>query len=386
MAKKPVLHSYSDRHSFERLLLLITTFICNPGIGCSSSEQESGSHHQALQQVKKGLQQTANELNIDLPDYSVSTLRKDLETLRRYGILNRRMYRWGYYLGTGAMTQSELQLMLQALHSQAQYQGDSQIRNVYKTLERRLRGLDLELDGELFYPVRTYLNRTIVHTDPEEMMQQGQYRHTLFHQLEVVEQAIATGQSLEVYRCRNPYGTLSIGHLQIYPLQLIYADIAWYLLYEHVHNKHLEIERIDRLSDQVHVLDEVGRGLAAQQASLQIAHKLLVDGWGLYLGQPEEQQQERLGQVEPMKVVVRFFPPIMTFILEGERRHPRQKLRKGASRGNAYVDYTVELPARSLGEFSRWICRFLPHAKVLTPPELVAQHREVARQLIKLYD
>jgi len=42
------------------------------------------------------------------------TLRKDLETLRRYGILDRQMYRWGYYLGTGALRRDELQVAFNA--------------------------------------------------------------------------------------------------------------------------------------------------------------------------------------------------------------------------------------------------------------------------------
>jgi len=32
--------------------------------------------------------------------------------LRRYGILDRQMYRWGYYLGTGALRRDELQVAL----------------------------------------------------------------------------------------------------------------------------------------------------------------------------------------------------------------------------------------------------------------------------------
>ncbi len=369
-------------------MLLIATFIHRPGIGCSPSERNSAGHHQALQHVKAGLQQVANELNIDLPDYSLPTLRKDLETLRRYGILHSRMYRWGYYLGTGAMTQSELQLMLQVLQSQAQYQGDSQARCVYETLERRLRGFDLELDGELFYPVRSQLNRVIVHTDPEEMMARGEYRHTLFHQLPLLETAILKGQAIRLYQSRNPFGTATVGDITVYPLQLIYADVAWYLLFETYRDNHLVIERIDRFTDVLEVVDVQGRELALQQERLAIAHHLLMNGWGLYLGSFAEQQAEINNTIALEQTKVRFFPEVLTFILEGDRRHPTQRLKLGpkdATGKVAYLDYSLQLPPRSLGEFGRWVNSFMHHAVVLSPSSLVEKQRSAIQQLVRRY-
>jgi len=69
------------------------------------------------------------------------TLRKDLETLRRYGILDRQMYRWGYYLGTGALRRDELQVAFNALASQISRRPTSQTNS--PRLTKRLRGLDV---------------------------------------------------------------------------------------------------------------------------------------------------------------------------------------------------------------------------------------------------
>ena len=379
------LNSYANTQAFERLMVLIATLVQHPGVGGRNPGEEKPGDHDAAEAILSKMEQTAQSLHITLPAYSVHTIRKDLRTLRRYGILDDRMYRWGYYLGTGALTHNELQAALQALATQAHHQGDPTIRRLYKNLERRLRGLNLELDGQLFYPVRTHLSRTIVYTDPEEMMNQGHYRHTLFHELEAVERAISSGQPLELLRHSDPHGSIGTGYLEVYPLQLVYSDVAWYLLYEHIHNQHFEIARVDRLSEKIKVLDPSGRGTTAQRQSLEAAHQLLKQGWGLYLGKEEEQKQERLGEIDLIKVVVRFFYPVAAFILEGERRHPTQVVKKGCKSEEAFVDFTVKLPERSLQEFGRWVNRFMHLAKILTPEDMAQKHLNNALALANRY-
>ncbi len=388
MVRKIVGHTYADRASFERMMLLVATLLQYPGVGCADvMASPTDEHHNALEEVRSRLQQVARDCGVVIPDYAVATLRKDLETLRRYGILDRRMYRWGYYLGTGVMTRQELQVAINALASQAKYQGDSQTRLIYQALTKRLRGLDLELAGHFFYPVRSYLNRAINHTDPEEMMAKGQHRDTLFHQLEVVEQAIYQGQTIEISRGTNLYGT-RLGVMQIVPLQLVYHDIAWYLIYE-CDNGLLAVGRVNRFKDYCKIITHVGRGLQAQQLSLDNAHKLLRNGWGLNLGDMEQQQLELQGRLSKETVKVRFFPPVSAFILEGELRHPQQKVIAGnvdeTTGKPVYVDYIIKLPARSLDEFSFWVYRYMDKAVVLSPSALVEKHRQAAQALVTQY-
>jgi predicted DNA-binding transcriptional regulator YafY len=384
MAKKPTLHPYSDLAAFERLLLLIATLVRFPGVGCPTGESETD----PLEIVQHHLQTLAQDANIDLPACSLPTLRKDLATLRQYGILGRRKYQWGYYLGAGALNQEELQLALNALAAQAHYQGDPHARQVYHSLSQRLRGLDLQLNGEFFYPVRTHLNRVIVYTDPEEMAARRQHRETLFHRLEELEMAIIQGCPVELYRFQDPYRDKT-GYLQVYPLQLVYAHQAWYFLYEEVETAHLAIARMDRFKNYLKLLNANGRGIEAQWDSLNVAHKLLENGWGLFLGEPDDQQLERQGKLPLHTIKVRFFPPVSQVIQEGERRHPRQKLTPGApdptTNKPAYVDYRVKLPGRSLDEFMRWIYGFMGKVQVLAPVELVEQHQQACRELASRY-
>jgi predicted DNA-binding transcriptional regulator YafY len=400
MPKKPQPHPYADRLSFERILLLIATLIQYPGIGSPDSHESSSQekHHEALEAVQTQLRQVATAIGINFPDGypALATIRKDLQTLRDYGILDKRMYRWGYYLGTGAMSKEQLKVTFNALASLAHYQGDPQVRQIYQTLERRLRGLNLEEQEDFFYPVRAYLNRPIIYTDPDEMIAKGKNRHSLCHCLETVENAIAQGQIIELYRHAEPYQQQT-GYLQVYPLQLFYHDIAWYLLYEEARTphfyaeseiQHLAVERLDRFKDHCRIIQKQGRGQKAQLSSLKLAQKLMNIGWGIFLGEPQEQQLERLGQLPLEEVKIRFFPPATTFILEGECRHPSQRIRPGKKNNSGeydFVDYIVKLPRRSFHELTRWVYRYMGNAQVLSPQDLVEEHRQAAQALAARY-
>lgn len=392
MVKKSDIHSYSEKLAFERLMILIATLVQYPGIGSADPlEKDSSKHHNALEDVRDKLRQVAQDCGIQLPDGypATSTIRKDLEILRRYGVLDRRIYRWGYYLGTGAMTIDELKVAFNALASVAKYQGDSQVRRIHATLTKRLRTLDLDSKGDFFYPVRQQLNRAVVHTDPEEMMDKGENRDNLFHQLDVVEQAIRTGSAIEISRRSDPYGNGQIGLKQVWPLQLIYHDIAWYLIFEECDNQLLAVGRINRFKNYCKVLSFKMRSLQQQYQRLLDAHKLLEKGWGLFLGKAEEQSLELDSKINLIKVKVRFFPKVIDFILEGEKRHPTQELKPGpidSLTGKlAYVDYIVELPPRSLQEFSWWVCRHMENAEVLEPDFLRQQHYQAALALVARY-
>jgi len=390
MAKKPTPHPYADKLTFDRIMLLIATLVNHPGIGYSDTETSDGKYRDALLEVQSKLQEIAAASGIEFPENypATPTIRKDLETLRSYGILDKRMYRSGYYLGTGAMTREELQVAFQALASQAKYQGNPQVRRIYEKLTKLLRGLDIELKGELFYPVRQHLNRAIIYTDPVEMLDRQEYQNTLFHKLDIVETAIVRGQSIALYRQSDHYGKGNIGFRQIWPLQLIYHDIAWYLICQYCENGHLTVERVNRFTDYCEIIDPEGRGLAAQEQNLKIAQKLLKNGWGLFLGNPEQQQAELQGQLKLQRVKVRFFERVVGFILEGSRRHPRQKIKEGPrdSCGNLlYVDYQIDLPDRSENEFSLWVQRYMDSAQVLGPPSLVEKHRQAAKDLVARY-
>lgn len=390
MPKSPTPHRHSDRRAFERLMVLIAVLVNHPGVG-GDAEAGGGGHRDALEVVRVRVREMARSLDIDFPDGypGTATIRKDLETLRDYGILDRRMYRWGYYLGTGVMSRAALRMMAQAFASQAEIQGDPAMRREWKELQKRLRGFDIESDGEFFYPVRSHLDRPIVQTDPEEMLELGDRKHTLFEQLDRVGAAIIGGRAVELSRTCDPYSQSRIGMMSVWPLQLVYRDIAWYLIHQSCDTGLLAVGRLDRFGNYCEFIDGMTRSLGEQRAALDDARRLLENGWGLNLGDPAEQVAELRGKLTPERVRVRFFAPVTAFIIEGDRRHPSQRVIPGpkdASGTYQFVDYAVKLPPRSLDEFLRWVNRFADRAQVLSPTSLENRHRRAAARLLERYE
>lgn len=389
MAKKRMLHSYSNLVSFQRLMLLIATLINHPGIGCCEDEDSRGeNHHNALALVQNQMMIMAKQVNIEIEIPAIPTLRKDLEILREMGILEKRMYRWGYYLGTGVMNKQELKTAFDALESMAIYQGDSVARQIHRKLKKRIKGLDILKKDDFFYPIRRNLNHAINYTDPEEMILKGKNQQNLYHRIQDLETAIIQGETIEISRKQDLFKQGNIGLEMIIPLQLIYYNIAWYLVYENYCNNQLIIGRINRFSDYFKVVSSSGRTIEAQKESLKKIEFLLKNGWGLNLGNQEEQALELQGKLAFEKIKVRFYPPVSNFIQEGELRHPQQRLKLTKNTTNnetLYLDYFISLPPRSLNEFFFWLQGYGSCVEVISPQSLREKHKQSSIELAKRY-
>ena len=383
MAKHPLLHPHSDLKSFQRLMLLILTIINHPNLG---TEEDSNTN--VIHQLQEKIISTAQQYHIDIPTPAIATLRKDLETLREYNILEKRMYRWGYYFGTGIMTKPEFKTAFDALESMANYQKDATAKKIYQQLEKRIRGLKLKTKDDFFYPIKRNYNRAVNYTDPEEMILTGNNQKTLYHHIPSLEEAIIKGQAIEISRKKDPYNQGNIGIEIIIPLQLIYYNIAWYLVYENCANGHFIIGRLNRFSDYFRLLSPAGRNIQAQKECLKNVEQLLTNGWGLNLGNLEEQQLELKGKLTLEKIKVRFYPPVSNFILEGDLRHSKQKIKVTKDNYNnqiLFVDYFISLPPRSLNEFLFWLQSYGSCVEVIYPENLRDRHKEGAIDLFQRY-
>lgn len=370
-------HGYEEPIAFDRLMLLVALLVETPGSGAIGMG--------GLAAIAAALRDRAAALGRPFPaDYpSIPTLRKDLATLRAYGLLGDRMYRWGYYLGVGALTVAELATALNGLRLLAIDLGDPKVGERLGSIQNRLKSWDQDQEGRLTYPLRRSLSRPVSEQDPITRLEQGQGWDRLVEQLDAIEEAILGGQAIELKVARSPQPDDQGERERLYPLQLLFYDVGWYLLYEKLESGQFATRRIDRLSAEVRRLPIAPRGLAIQRQRLHQATDLLSAGWGLFLGEATEQARE-LASLEPLQlVVVRFRSPTARFIVEGDRRHPTQHLTWES--GSSELEFSVKLPRRSLGEFERWVRRYGSDAVVLEPPELVARFRQMAIDLARAY-
>ncbi|MFN5856073.1 MAG: helix-turn-helix transcriptional regulator [Pseudanabaenaceae cyanobacterium] len=386
MPKPSRTHAYSDQSAFERLLLLIATVGRYPGIG-SGNDDVNAAPVEPLGELQAKILEVAQELGFAVKEYSLPTLRKDLALLRRYGVLTKSVYRWGYFLGFGAVGPAELPMIMEALLSMATYQNSHSAKRVYDLVQKRLKGL---LGDAPAYLTRAFAQNCIVDTDTDAMISQQRHSHNLFFSLEQLEQAMLNGQAVEIYQTRNLYGK-ELRQMVLFPLQLLYHEVAWYLIGESClseslaepKNPHWVVLRVDRFSDQINLISKF-RSQSAQRQSLARAEQLLRNGWGLYLGDADQQAAELAGQIDLIKIVVRFFDPVTKFIQEGNARHIRQKIYDHSKSG--YLDYEITLPPRSKREFYRWTRRFSSAVMFLEPEELIQKHQQEALELTNRYN
>ncbi len=259
-------------------------------------------------------------------------------------------------------------------------------QRVYDSLQKRLWGASVELPT---YLTRSFAQNCIVHTDPDAMIAAQRHSHNLFFSLEKLEQAMIDGQAVRIYQKKDPYSKRT-GPIIIFPLQLLYQEVAWYLVCEvikwessDVKTPYLLIERLDRFSEELDLIPKF-RSKMAQKQSLAKAEQLLKNGWGLHLGDADQQAAELAGQLDLVKIVVRFFDPVTKFIQEGNARHVRQKIYDHSKLG--FLDYEITLPPRSQPEFYRWTRRFSSAVIFLEPDELIQKHQREALELTNRYN
>ncbi|GAA6622224.1 AAA family ATPase [Scytonema sp. NUACC26] len=391
-------HPYSDLEPFKRLMGIIQFILHNPFLPDTSGG--------SLSTLANALVQ-AGVIYGD----GLATLRKDIEKiLKPYKILPDFPMRNGYFSGTGILSKQELIKVFEMLQSQAKSLDDPILLDFYEEFRQRMIQTKLLNASENLYPVRSIAHHSIIN---------NQYLHSdalANKQLQSqLEEAIASGQLLELNRFTDGgrYAGDEKSFFLVYPLQIVFHNLAWYLGYECVGGKEpglLRFERLDRLflgrtQNQV-------RSRPEQEKSLQRLQTLLKAGAGLFLGYSVADQRQFLNQDKKKRsqvcvtVELWFNDAVYKFIMEGTKRFARIKMYCPESSMKqklppsifCFKDKTgdklfpnrfqVILPKWSLNDFDlwRWIVGFGGNVKVIEPPELVNKVKEIGTGIVKAYD
>ena len=262
-----------------------------------------------------------------------ATLRKDLEKiLTPYGFRNRNdNVRHGYCLGTAVLPAARLQELHNVLRQSAGRLADPSAQNLLAELDERLGWAGISADGVA--PVRSYARHAVVDTKLVRRDSLAAPRRA-----DPIEAAIVEHRRvlLERYPGVGSFADSPAGELRVWPLQLIFHNVGWYLLYEEDQVGHeqglIRSERLDRLA-----LRSSDGGLRRSpeehSAALTRLERLLHHSGGIYFGGDLEQQlaiaspsAQRRSQA---LVTLRFCcaPWAFAFIREGLQRYPIEHTR-----------------------------------------------------------
>jgi predicted kinase len=262
-----------------------------------------------------------------------ATLRKDLEKiLTPYGFRNRNdNVRHGYCLGTAVLPAARLQELHNVLCQSAGRLADPSAQNLLVELDERLGWAGISADG--IPPVRSYARHAVVDTKLVRRDSLAGPRRA-----DAIEAAIVEHRRvlLERYPGVGSFADSPAGELRVWPLQLIFHNVGWYLLYEEDQVGYeqglIRSERLDRLA-----LRSSDGGLRRspeeQAAALARLERLLHHSGGIYFGSDLEQQlaiaspsaQRRSQALTNLRFCCA--PWAFAFIREGLQRYPIEHTR-----------------------------------------------------------
>ncbi|NDG74812.1 MAG: WYL domain-containing protein [Synechococcaceae bacterium WB8_1B_136] len=213
-----------------------------------------------------------------------ATLRKDLEKiLTPYGFRQRNdNVRHGYAIGTALLSAHRLREIHGVVSQAAGRLADPTAQDLLAELEQRLHWGGVAIAGTA--PVRAFANRSIVSSAlvrPDSLAAE--------RQAELLETAIVERRRVELERYASvaSFPDSPTGSFRAWPLQLLFHNIGWYLVYEtdNVGREEglIRTERIDRLA-----LRRSERGYRrsddAHAAALARLDTLLYLSGGIYFG------------------------------------------------------------------------------------------------------
>jgi len=262
-----------------------------------------------------------------------ATLRKDLEKiLTPYGFRNRNdNVRHGYCLGTAVLSPPRLRELHNVVRQTAGRLADPSAQDLLAELDERLGWAGISANGVA--PVRSYARHAVVDTKLVRRDSLAAPRRADAIEASIVEHRRVL---LERYPGVGSFADSPEGELRVWPLQLIFHNVGWYLLFEEDQVGHeqglIRSERLDRLaSPPSH--GGLRRSPEEHATALARLERLLHHSGGIYFGSDLEQQlaiasssaQRRSQALTTLRFCCA--PWAFAFIREGLQRYPIEHTR-----------------------------------------------------------
>ena len=327
----------------------------------------------------------------------------------------------GFGLGTAILTAQQLKDVHTRLNQAFKRLSDPTITHLLDSLAGRLKMAGIDVDNQV--PLRAFANRSIIAsiTEPDPAHPN---RNTLINQdaLKKVEEAILDQRPVRL-KVPDPKQKGGTKEIIVWPLQILFHNIAWYLAYESMEmDRLLTVTRLDRIQLTGAKLPQQ-RSLAEMQGSQYRLEQLCRRTGGIFLGDNHQQQAElaeaKLSETRIQELIrkgtlaqvrVRCSPRIYAFIRSGNNRYPAEQMRLAGplssdtwqlnnnelqplppDPNNTTHPYPVELilPAWTVAsdiDFRRWLFGFGGELKIEAPTALRDDHRTYGQGIASLYD
>ncbi len=348
-----------------------------------------------------------------------ATLRKDLEKLLTpYGFRARNdNVRHGYALGTALLSAPRLREIHGVVSLAAARLGDPSAQDLLAELEERLRWGGISPDASA--PVRTYANHSVVDAALVRQDSLAAERHS-YRQAEAIETAILEHRRvvLERFASVASFPDSPSGELRVWPLQLIFHNIGWYLLYEEdavaKPQGLIRTERLDRLALR-RSESRNRRGDAVHRQAVERAGRLLHLSGGIYCGDDLSEQlaltrasaKARAQQLVTLRFCCEGWAfafireSVLRFPIEHTRfskplagdnwwRHPKAPhLLEPNPAGDSHP-YPVELDlppwtVRRDVDLRNWLLGFVGGIRIEAPEAMREEHQAKARAILAAY-
>lgn len=386
-------HRHSDRDSFLRLLETIRAIVYTP---FEKNPEQS---------VQESVVQLVNARRF-LTDRN--NLRKDLElVLYPYGILQRRSYRQGYYLGTSIFSPEDLVWLHKRLQQQEDWMSHPDDLETYHQILTRIERLNIP-DVDSHTPTLRFGNAYIIEVE-------GLSNVSLARRRDRIERAIRDRELLSLKRLAGG-GQFpgDMTEMRAYPLQLVFRNMAWYVGFEAEDDSLLSFERLDRwclANETTSVLrDEISHRKAVRRLEC-----LLAASPGMFLGRSAQAQRDYLSRDRARRSKVTVTVELwcndrsFAFISEGTQRFPLKQMKMSPPRhsrdsmpaklqrlfsakrtGDERFPhrFQVKLPQWSIDDIDlqRWIMGFSGQVKVVEPQELREKILALGRAIVRAYE
>jgi len=408
-----------DRQVFQRVFTLLRYMLLEPFRTPADGETKGLASRTARQEPSAQklpsylIDQLADIPGSYLPGEE-STLRQDIRhLLTPYGFRKENdNVRHGYAIGNALLSAPQLLEVYGYLQEASERLADQSHLQLLSDLRTRLSWAGLLEDQQKRVPLRTLANRSIVR-DVAGSLTSDANRSRL-------DEAILEHRRIQLSRDRRAaaHPNSPEGLLTVWPLQVLFNNIGWYLAYEEssVAQEHglIRTERLDRLQ---WVREDGGfrRDTDAHLAALNRLDRLLYYCGGIYFGDDLEAQLDLASGSKTqirrqLSQTLRFScePWCFDFIREERHRFPPENTRysKPISSTSGWVadplhclepnapgdshpfPVEIDLPLWTLTQdrdLQSWLFRYGSGIRIEQPEPLRALHRDTAQAVMGVY-